>query len=469
MEASFLARIQFAMTVGFHYIFPPITIGISWLIFWLMNQYKKTRDEKIGSYAKFWIKLFAITFSVGVASGITMEFQFGTNWAGYSKFVGDIFGAPLAAEAVLAFFLESTFMGVLIFGWNRFSVKTLRNASFLVATGSTLSAFWIIVANSWMQTPAGYKIVDGRAELTSFFDAVFNPSTLPRFFHAVDGALITGAFFMMGISAWYILKGRDLQFAKKSFKLALVVGFISAITQLFIGHWSAIQVAETQPEKLAAYEAHYDTQKEAPMNLFGIPDDKGEKLDAAIKVPYLLSLMVGLDPQTEVKGLKDFPRDERPPVTIVFVTFRIMVALGLFFIALTMLGLFLWRKDKLFENKLFMKVVFFSLPLPTIANELGWMAAEIGRQPWIVYRVPGMRTDEAASITVSAGEILFSIIIFAIIYTILGFLWFYLLRKAVHQGPQPLAADAPSEAGMHMDSNDEAPKDLNEESREVPK
>lgn len=445
MDAVLLARIQFGMTIGFHFIFPSITIGMAWLIFWFMNRYKKTGDERFGVHARFWLKLFAITFAVGVATGITMEFQFGTNWARYSEFVGDIFGAPLAAEGLLAFFLESTFMGVLLFGWKRFSIRTLWTASLLVAVGATLSAFWIIVANSWMQTPAGFHIVNGRAELTNFLEAVFNPSTMPRFIHTVDACLITGAFFMLGVSAWYLSKGRHVEFARKSLKVSLVAGFIASVLQLGIGHWHGGQVAETQPEKLAAFEAHFETQKNAPMVLFGIPDEEGEKVDLAIEIPWVLSIMVGNSPDTEVKGLKDFPRDEWPPVTPVFFSFRLMFFLGMYFIGLTGLGLLLLWRDKLYDNKLFMKVAFWSLPMPIIANELGWIAAEMGRQPWIVYRVPGMRTSEAVSVTVSAGEILFSIIMFGVIYALLGFLWIYLLRRAVVKGPEALPVSAREE------------------------
>jgi cytochrome bd ubiquinol oxidase subunit I len=446
MDPVMLARIQFGMTIGFHFIFPPITIGMAWIIFYFMSKYKKTGDETYGAQARFWLKLFAINFAVGVATGITMEFQFGTNWARYSKFVGDIFGAPLAAEGILAFFLESTFMGVLLFGWHRFSIKVLWFASMMVAVGATISAFWIIVANSWMQTPAGFHIVNGRAELTSFYEAVFNPSTLPRFFHTMDSCMVAGSFFILGVSAWYLGKGQHVEFAKRSLKVSLVVGFIASVLQFGIGHWHGVQVAQTQPEKLAAFEAHYDTQKNAPMVLFGIPDDENEKVHMAVEIPSILSIMVGMSPDTEVKGLKDFPKEDRPPVLPVFVSFRLMFFLGAYFIALTGLGLLLLWKDKLYENKLFMKLAFYSLPLPIVAIELGWIAAEIGRQPWIVYHVPGMRTADAVSISVSAGEILFSIIMFGVIYLLLGFLWLYLLKRAIQKGPEELPASAEASA-----------------------
>jgi cytochrome d ubiquinol oxidase subunit I len=435
MDPVFLARAQFALTVGFHFIFPPLTIGMAWFIFWFMHRYKKTGEEMYAAQARFWLKLFSVTFAVGVATGITMEFQFGTNWASYSRFVGDIFGAPLAAEGLLAFFLESTFMGVLLFGWHRFSTKTLWFASLMVAVGSTLSAFWIIVANSWMQTPAGYEIVDGRAQLTDFAAAVFNPSTLPRYFHTIVASLATGAFFLMGISAYYLLKGRHLAFAKKALLVSLLAGFIVSVVQFGIGHWHGVQVAHTQPAKLAAFEAHFDTQTNAPAVLFGIPNEETATVDAAIKMPSFLSILVGNSVRTEVVGLKSFPRDEWPPVAPTFVSFRLMVFLGLYFIGLTALGGLLYFKKRLFDTKLYLKLLVISLPLPQVANQLGWFTAEVGRQPWIVYNLEGMRTAEAVSSTVSAGEILTTIILFSTIYAMLFALWIHLLRRAVQKGP----------------------------------
>jgi len=242
------------MTAGFHFIFPPISIGLAWMLVWMLWRYYKTEDDLYGRMARFWLKIFGVTFAVGVATGITLEFQFGTNWADYSRFVGDIFGAPLAAEGIFAFFLESTFVGVLLFGWKRISKKALWFASLMVAVGATLSAFWIIVANSWMQTPAGYEIVNGRAELVDFFAAVFNPSTIPRYLHTVNAALITGAMFVLGISAWFLLKGKDIEFAKKSLRAALWVTLLTGAAQIPLGHYHAVQVANTQPEKLAAIE-----------------------------------------------------------------------------------------------------------------------------------------------------------------------------------------------------------------------
>jgi cytochrome d ubiquinol oxidase subunit I len=440
MDPAFLARIQFAITAGFHFIFPPLTIGLAWLIFGFMTKYRRTGQEIFLAHARFWTRLFAITFAVGVATGITLEFQFGTNWADYSRFVGDIFGAPLAAEGLLAFFLESTFVGVLFFGWKRFSAKTLWVASLLVAVGATLSALWILVANSWMQTPAGYEIVDGRAQLTSFWAAVFNPSTVPRTLHTIDSCLVAGAFLMMGVSAWYLWRGKHVAFARQSLKFSLVFGFITAAAELPLGHYHAVQVAETQPEKLAAFEGLFDTQREAPLLLFGFPDEETGEIRAGVVVPRALSMLVDFDPQTEVKGLRDFPRDEWPPVKPIFYTFHLMFVLGIYFIALTGVGLLLMWRGKLYDNKVFLALATFSMPLPVVAAELGWISAEVGRQPWIVYRVPGMRTAEAISSTVSAGEVVASLTMFGILYAILGVLWVVLLRREIRRGPTEFAA-----------------------------
>lgn len=438
MNALILSRIQFALTAGFHFIFPPVTIGLAWLIFWFMTKYKRTGVDTYRRLTRFWIRLFAITFVMGVASGITMEFQFGTNWSRYSRFVGDIFGAPLAAEGVFAFFLESSFLAVLVYGWNRFSMKALWFASLMVALGATLSAFWILAANSWQQTPAGYHIVNNRAELTSFLEAVFNPSTLPRFLHTVDGAMVTGALFMLGISAWYVYKKRHLEIAKESLKISVIVAFVFSVLQLGVGHFHAVQVAHTQPEKLAAFEGLFETQKYAPVLVFGIPHEDTETVSAAIRLPGLLSLLAFGSMEAEVKGLKAFPKEERPPLQLTFYPFHIMVALGMYFIAFTSFGVFMLWRGKLFENKLFLCLGILSIPLPFIANELGWVAAEVGRQPWIVYRL--LRTRDAFSPMVPASQVLFSIILFALVYLLLFACWIFLLRREIRKGPEDAVA-----------------------------
>ena len=437
MDVVLLSRIKFAMTAGFHFIFPPITIGLAWMLVWMLARYKKTGDPLYWSMARFWLKIFGVTFAVGVATGITLEFQFGTNWADYSRFVGDIFGAPLAAEGIFAFFLESTFVGVLLFGWNKLTRKALWFASLMVAVGATLSAFWIIVANSWMQTPAGYEIIDGRAQLNDFFAAVFNPSTIPRYLHTVNGALITGAMFVMGISAWFHLKGKHLEFARRSLRASLLIALLAGVAQIPLGHYHAVQVAQTQPEKLAAFEGIYDTQTNAPLLLFGIPDPENETVNHAIEIPGMLSFLAYGDTDAEVKGLKDYPKDERPPISATFYSFHLMVALGHWFIILPLIGLLLTRKGKTAKSKLFLRAAIWSIPLPIIANELGWIAAEVGRQPWIVYRV--LKTADASSAAVvTSGEVLFDMVLLSVIYIGIFGAWVYAIKRIMNKGPQPL-------------------------------
>ncbi len=439
MDPVLLARIQFALTVGFHYIFPPLTIGMAWVIVWMLGRHVRTGDDVHLRVARFWIRVFALSFAVGVATGITMEFQFGTNWAAYSRFVGDIFGAPLAAEGIFAFFLESSFLGILLWGERRVSRRAYWLSSLMVAVGSTLSGFWIIAANSWQQTPAGHQIVNGRAELTDFAAAVFNPSTVPRYLHTIDGALITGSFFIMGLSAWFLLRRRHTDFALRSMKTALVFAFVSTVLQQPLGHHHAVQVAETQPAKLAAFEGLWETQANAPLLVFGIPDPEAERTDFEIGIPGALSVGVGWSADTVVKGLKDFPREDRPPILVTFGAFHLMVGLWFAFLAVTAFGMFLMWRGRLADSRLFQWLALLSLPLPVVANELGWVVAEVGRQPWIVYGI--LRTEDAVSKVVPAGQILFSILMFSSIYALLFVVWVFLLRRRLHEGPEEPQAD----------------------------
>ncbi len=436
MDAVWLARLQFALTVGFHYLFPPLSIGLAWMIVLYQTRFLRTGDPAWRQLARFWTRLFAVTFALGVASGITMEFQFGTNWAAYSRFVGDIFGAPLAAEGVFAFFLESSFLGVLLYGERRVSRRAYWVAALLVAVGATLSAFWIVVANSWQQTPAGYRLVDGRAELTSFWAAVFNPSTLPRYGHVIAGALVTGTFFVLGVSARMLLKGRHVAFAERSLKSAVLPAFAAVLLALGVGHHHAIQVARTQPAKLAAFEGVWESGTGVPLLLFGVPDPAAERTDYAVGVPNLLSYAVGFSKETRIEGLKAFPREDRPPVLTTFVSFHTMVYLGGWFALLSLAGLLLRARGTLARNRAYLRAAALTLPLPFLANEVGWVAAEVGRQPWVVYQL--MRTREAVSAAVPAGQILASIILFGVIYSLLFGVWVYVLRRLIDQGPQAL-------------------------------
>ncbi len=428
-----LSRFQFALTICFHYIFPVISIGLAWMLVCFELKAYRSGDKDYEDLAKLFAKILGITFAGGVATGITMEFQFGTNWANYSKFVGDVFGAPLAAEAVLAFFLESTFIGFYLFGRARLPRKFHLFSGFMVAFGATLSAFWIVVANSWQQTPAGHVIANGRAELVDFWAAVFNPSTLPRFFHTVGGTIIMGAFLVAAVASYYLLKDRYVEKAKKALKVAIVFGLtFSVLEAMPFGHLHAVQVAKTQPVKLAAMEGHFEGSKNAAFNVFGFPDEKEGKLKFGIAVPGVLSLLVGNSLDTYVPGLNDYDRSLWPPVLLTFASFHSMVALGSLFIAIFSIAAFLWWRKKLFNYRLLYQVFLVALPLPMLANQLGWTAAEVGRQPWIVYNI--LKTSDATSAHLSGGQIWFSIIFFSIVYAFLGWVYLYLLNRTVKKG-----------------------------------
>jgi cytochrome bd ubiquinol oxidase subunit I len=439
MDAVLLARIQFAMTIGFHFLFPPLSIGLGWMIFISEMFGRKNRDYKAIGY--FFGKVLGLIFAVGVATGIVMEFQFGTNWSEYSKFVGDIFGAPLAAEGIFAFFLESTFLGLYIFGRKKVSKGVHVFSSLMVAVGATISAFWIIVANSWQQTPAGFIIRNNRAELTDFWAAVFNPSTLVRFFHTVDAALISGAFLWAGISAYMILKNKQVDIAKVSLKFAIIFGLIVSLLEVYpFGHEHGRVLAKYQPEKFAAIMGLYTSQSAAPMALFAFPTDMPPDLKAKIEIPGMLSWLALGDVNGRLKGINEFPRENIPPLFLTFVSYHNMVILGMYFILLMALSAYKIYKKTLWENKKLLKILFWSIPLPLAACQLGWMAAEVGRQPWIVYHL--LKTKDAVSITVGAGEILFSIILFALIYILLFSVLFVLLKKKINNGFELLSEEA---------------------------
>ena len=441
MDTALLSRIQFGLTAGFHFIFPPITIGMAWLIFFMKSAYMKTGNEDWWKMSRFWVRVFAISFVIGVATGITMEFQFGTNWATYSRYVGDVFGAPLAAEVIFSFFLESGFLALLVFGAGRVSRKVQWVSSFLVAFAATLSAFWIIVAGSWMQTPAGYEIVNGRAQLVSFWAALFNPSTLPRYAHVITAAFMTGAFFMTGISAWFLLKKKNVAFAKKSITISLAVAAIFSILQVPIGHLHTLQVAKTQPVKLAAFEGLYKTTKGAPLCIIGLPDPSRQVVSPKIEIPNMLSYLIYGNFHAEVKGLDCVPPAYWPSVRATFLTFRGMVMLGSYMIVLALAGLYLLKKGKIGQSPRFLSLALFSIPVPIVANELGWVSAEVGRQPWIVQGL--MRTQMAFSKVVPAGQVLLSIILIGGIYIALLALWIFLLRREMAKGFEPEPVPAP--------------------------
>lgn len=438
-EAELLARIQFGVTAGFHFLYPPMSIGLALIMVIMEWRYLKTKNPLYEIMTKFWTKVFALTFAVGVATGVVMEFEFGTNWATYSRYVGDIFGSPLAAEALFAFFLESVFLGVLLFGWNKVSPKMHFVSTIMVALGSTLSAFWILVANSWMHTPAGFEIVTEngvtRAIITDFWAMVFNPSTLDRLTHTVSAAWLTGAFLVMSISAWYILKKRFIEFAKSSFKIALFLAIFASLFQLFTGHNSAIGVTKHQPAKLAAFEGHFNTSP-ADLYLFGWVNEQEQKVHG-LAIPGFLSYMVHFDASKPVTGLNEIPPEEWPPLQATFQTYHLMVAIGMLFIGLTLISLFLLIRKKLFDRKWLMMIFVPAFILPHLANLLGWCSAEIGRQPWVVQGI--LKTSDAVSKVVTAEQVWFSLILFSLIYIILLVLFVFLLLKKIKQGPEEIA------------------------------
>jgi len=438
MDVEILSRIQFAFTVSFHYIFPPMSIGLGLLLVVMEGLFLKTKNPMYETLAKFWTKIFALIFTIGVATGVVMEFEFGTNWATYSRFVGDIFGSPLAIEGLFAFALESTFLGVLIFGWEKTKPQTHFISTIGVWVGAMLSAIWIVVANSWQQTPAGFHLVGHglkiRAEITDFWGMVFNPSSVDRILHVWLSAFIVGAFLVLSIHAYYILKNRHVEISKKALKIALLIISICSFAQLESGHNSGNIVAKYQPEKLAALEGHWDSIAPANTYLIGYMDKTAEKTHG-LYIPGGLSFLISYNFKAPIKGLKAFPKADRPgPLNIVFQSYHIMIALGLFFIGFSTLMLFLWWKGKLFNYRWLLWVSVFGIFLSQIATQVGWYAAEIGRQPWIVYKL--LRTSDALSKVVKAEHLIFSIILFSLIYILLFIVFMYQLRKNILTGPE---------------------------------
>jgi cytochrome d ubiquinol oxidase subunit I len=433
MDVLLASRLQFAAAAMFHFLFVPLTLGLSFLTAILQTLWLKTGDEDYKRAARFWGKLFLINFGLGVVTGITLEFQFGTNWRFYSEYVGDVFGSLLAIEATLAFFLESTFIAVWWFGWGRISPKVNTLAIWLTAIASNISALWILIANGWMQHPVGYVIRNGRAELDSFTAVLTNSFAWWEFLHTVPSAYVLSGFFVLGVSAWHILRKNELSFFKKSFRVAAIWTVVFSLYLIVEGHIHGAEVAATQPTKLAAMESHWETEKGAGWTLFAIPDEPNERNSVEfIKVPKVLSLLAFHDPEAEVKGLKEWPKEERPPVALTFWSFRIMVLLGFLFGLLSVLA-YLKRNNPESSPKL-LKVLVWNIPLPYIAAQAGWMVAEVGRQPWIVYGL--MKTKDAVS-PLSSLQVGLSLPAFIIVYGILGVICFWLIAYHARKGPEP--------------------------------
>jgi len=440
-----LSRLQFALTISFHFIFPSITIGLAGLIAITETLRWRTKRDVYDRMAVFLAKLFAVTFVIGVVSGVVMEFQFGTNWSTFSAYVGDIFGAPLAAEGVFAFFLESAFVGIVLFGRDRVSSTVRWISGLLVAFGTLLSAFWILVANSFMQTPAGYTCSPDPAcgptttklVLTDFWAAVFNPSTLPRFFHTVAACYVAGAFFLLGVAAWYVLRQRNLDVARLMLRMGIIVAFLGSGAMFASGDLQTREVAQYQPLKFAAMEGVCKTEPNVELAIFGLPPSQDCTTAATtLGVPDGLSLMMNLDPNSTIKGLDQEPDQSLwPPISTTFTGFHMMVGIGALMMLLMTLGaFFLWRRS-VEKQRWWLKLAVLAVPLPLLAIEIGWMVAEVGRQPWIVQGL--MKTTAGVSPGVSSTDVAASLIGILLMYTLLFGLWLYSLTKEIRRGPAP--------------------------------
>jgi len=437
MDVLMLARWQFGITTVYHFFFVPLTLGLSIFVAILETAYVRTGDETYKRMTKFWGKLFLINFALGVATGIVQEFQFGMNWSEYSRFVGDIFGAPLAIEALLAFFLESVFLGVWVFGWEKLSKKLHAATIWLVAIGSNLSAFWILVANSFMQEPVGYVIRNGRAEMNDFLALIFNPHVWVQFPHVITGGMATAAFFIIGISSYHLLKkSKDKEAWQRSLKFSVIYGFLSSLLVMMVGHTQMQHMVKIQPMKVAAAEAIWETEDPAGLSLFTIGDEDELKDIFSIRIPNLVTILAYNSLEGEIRGIKDIqaayekkygPGNYIPPIAISYWTFRMMVGAGVLMFLIVLYALFYVLKDKFNFKPWFGKVLMFSIALPYIANTTGWLLAEIGRQPWAVFGV--MRLENAVSTAVTSGELLITLIGFTLLYAVLMAADIYLLKK----------------------------------------
>lgn len=461
MEALDLARWQFGITTVYHFLFVPLSIGLVYLIAFMQTIYVVKKDDKYKDMAKFWGQLFLLNFAVGVVTGIMQEFQFGMNWADYSRYVGAVFGGPLAVEALVSFFLESTFLGIWIFGWDKLPKKVHLLSIWLVAIGTTLSALWILSANSFMQEPVGYAIRGGRAEMTDFFALLGNAQLWSEFPHVIFGALSTGAMFVTGISAYKLLRKKQTEMFKKSFAIGIVVALVSTIMTAMAGHDQAQHLMKSQPMKMAAAEALWDTTGEhAPWTVFATIDSNGKQNGIQLDIPYALSILSYNKLSGSVPGINQLQKEYEakygpgnyvPPVRTTFWSFRIMVVSGVLMILLSLFGTYAVIKDRLEKYRRYLRWMLPAIALPFIANTTGWLMTEVGRQPWIVFGL--QKTEDGVSPNVSAGMVWTSLIGFTVIYGILLVVLVYLMSRTVrkedgtdehggHGGPRPAALEA---------------------------
>jgi cytochrome bd ubiquinol oxidase subunit I len=427
------ARFQFAFTIMFHYLFPVLTIGLGVLIGVLKTlQLTRGRDE-YGDAARFWARIFAITFAAGVVTGIPMEFQFGTNWARFSHYAGPVVGQTLFMEGVFAFFAESSFLGVFLFAERRIHPWLHWLSAVMVGLGAVLSGFFIVATNAWMQNPVAYQIVGGRAELTSLWGLLTNPYLRWQYPHVLSGSMVTASMVMAGVGAYFLLSRRHEAIGRVSVRVGVIAGAIFSVTSIMpTGSFHGENVARFQPAKMAAMEGVFETQEGAPLAIIGMPDTEKRELLDPIYVPRLLSYLAYGDFRATVVGLNDIPEDQWPPVEMVYYAYHIMVGLGTIFVAVLGIAAFLLWRGTLFANRLWLWVLMLTVPFPYIANHAGWMVAEVGRQPWVVYGL--QRTAEATSTNVSAGMTLFTLLGFMGLYLLLGLLYVFLFLKIVHEG-----------------------------------
>ena len=438
-----LARWQFGITSVYHFLFVPLTLGLSVLVAIMETLYVRTGNELYKRMAKFWGKLFLLNFSLGVVTGLVQEFQFGMNWSEYSRFMGDIFGVPLALEALTAFYLESVFIGLWLFGWDRLSRKTHLACIWLVAFASNLSALWILIANSFMQAPVGYVLRNGRAEMTDFVALLTNSYVLRQYPHTLMGGLITAGVFVMAISAYHLLRKNQPEFFRTSLRIGLTCALIASLLAAGTGHLQAQHVAKAQPMKLAVMESLWETANPAPYLLFASIDQDKQQNSLEISVPGALSLLVYGSLDGEIKGIKELqaqyaqqygPGNYVPDIFPVFWSYRIMIGAGMWLLALTAFAFFQLRRNRLEQNPWLLRAIFWSLPVPYLANSAGWIVTEMGRQPWIVFGL--QRVEQAVSPNVSSGAVWTSLIGFTVLYGLLAVVGVHLLKKFACQGPE---------------------------------
>jgi cytochrome bd ubiquinol oxidase subunit I len=437
MDTVFLSRVQFGLNISFHYLFPPLSIGLGLMLVILEGAYLRTKNPAYEKIVHFWVKIFALIFAVGVATGLVQVFGFGTNWATFSRFVGDVFGNILGAEGIFAFFLESGFLGILLFGWNRVGPIMHFFSTIMVSFGSHFSGVWIVIANSWMQTPAGHEIIgegEGRyAVIKSFWAVIHNPSAVDRICHVLIAAWLTGVFLVISVSAYYLLKGRHLDFATRCIKVGLIVAASAVILQGISGDSTARGVAHNQPIKLAAFEGVFTTQTPTPMWVVGSVNPKDQKV-IGIPIPGLLSFLVFHNFSEAVTALDQFPPELWPNVKIVFQTYHGMIAMWGLMLLGVILGFIAWKRKRLLESKWTLRYLMISVLFPEIANQLGWASAEMGRQPWVVHGL--LLTKEGVSANIVPSQVIFSLTLFSLIYLLIFIMFIYLMDLKIKTGPE---------------------------------